>query len=284
MAGPTRQWEIKPYNDPPRALQNRVKKQMAQIYISYGITKSASTFAWQLIKRIAISGGLPIATLTSKSKGVNSPEDYIDPVSEKKLDLIRDDVGDSPVVIKTHGGVTPAAARLVAEGTAQVFVSYRDLRDIALSLLDHGGRSREKGIEDFAEFYEVSDTLEDIKAQIQRLEGWVRFCNPLLLPYDEICFDTPSTISRIADRLGVSVNIESICDEFKLNKNSIGQFNKGERRRFEREMDSVTSALFIKLFARYYQTYFPEEIQLGNIIPPSLNSAAETETVITDNP
>jgi len=33
---------------------------MTRIYICYGITKSASTFAWQLIKRTAISRGLPI--------------------------------------------------------------------------------------------------------------------------------------------------------------------------------------------------------------------------------
>jgi hypothetical protein len=238
---------------------------MPQIYICYGITKSASTFAWQLIKRIAISGGLPIATLTAKSKGANSPEDYIDPVSAQKLNLIKEDVGDLPVVIKTHGGVTPAAARAVAEGTAQVFVSYRDLREVALSLLDHGARSRRKGTKDFARFYEVSDTLEDIKTQTQRLEGWVRACDPLLLPYDEICFDTPSTIYRIAERLGVSVDIESICAEFRSNKQLIGQFNKGEKGRFEREMDTVTSALFIKSFARYYRTYFPEEIQAKNI-------------------
>jgi len=255
---------------------------MTRIYICYGITKSASTFAWQLIKRIAISGGLPIATLTSKSKGRNSPEDYIDPVSQTNLDLIRSDVGDFPVVIKTHGGVTPAAAGLVAEGKAEVFVSYRDLRDVALSLLDHGARSRAKGIKDFAQFHELADTLEDIKAQIQRLEGWVKSCKPLLLSYDEICFDTPSTISRIAERLGVSVDIEAIFAEFDLNKDLIGQFNKGERRRFEREMDSETSALFIETFVRYYRTYFPEEIKITKGIQSSFTTTAEP--VVMDSP
>jgi len=96
---------------------------MAPIYISYGITKSASTFAWQLIKRIAIVGGLPVATLTTKSKGANTPEDYIDPVSDEAIRAIRSDVGDLPVVIKTHGPVTPTVTRLVADGEAKVFAS-----------------------------------------------------------------------------------------------------------------------------------------------------------------
>jgi hypothetical protein len=236
---------------------------MGAIYISYGITKSASTFAWQLIKRIAVSGGLPVATLTAKSKGANSPEDYIDPVSDEKLNLIKAEVGDSPVVIKTHGGVTPAAKRLVAEGAAQVFVSYRDLRDVALSLLDHGATSRVKGIKDFAQFYEVSDTLDDIKSQVRRFEDWVQSCKPLLLPYDEICFDTLLSISRIAERLGVSVDVHSIFDEFSKNRNVIGQFNKGKRRRFEREMDTKTSAYFVDTFSSYYRIYLPEEIQMS---------------------
>jgi hypothetical protein len=257
---------------------------MTRIYISYGITKSASTFAWQLIKQTALIGGLPIATLTAKSKGANSPEDYIDPVSEENLNLIQEDVGDLPVVIKTHGGATPAAARLVADGTADVFASYRDLRDVALSLLDHGARSRAKGIKDFSEFREVEDTLEDIKVQVRRFENWVKLCNPLLLSYDEICFDTQSTISRIAGRLGVSVDVEAISNEFISNKNLIGQFNKGENRRFEREMDAKTSLFFVNAFAPYYQTYFPHEIEMttSNECWPSV--AAETVVPAASQP
>ena len=99
---------------------------MTRIYISYGITKSASTFAWQLIKRIAIGGGLPIATLTSRSKGKNSPVDYIDPLSEENLDLVKEDVGDLPVVIKTHKDVTPAIASgtILTLGTQQTCPSW----------------------------------------------------------------------------------------------------------------------------------------------------------------
>ena len=233
---------------------------MPRIFISYGITKSASTFAWQLIKHVAIAGGLPIATLTAKSKNGNSPEDYIDPVSEDNLALVKAEVGDRPVVIKTHGHVTPAVARLVADGTAQVFVSFRDPRDVALSLLDHGARSRRQGINDFAEFHEPIDTLETIRHQTQRFENWVKLCNPLLIPYDEICFNTKTTIMRIAGRLGVSVDAELISTEFHTSKHRIGQFNKGEGRRFEREMSAELSALFLAELSDYYRQYLPGEL------------------------
>ena len=232
---------------------------MARLYISYGIPKSASTFAWQLIKRIAIRGGLPIATLTAKSKGRNSLEDYIDPVSEEKLQLVRDEVGDAPVVIKTHGGATPAVIRLVAEGEAMAFASYRDLRDVALSLLDHAARSRMQGIADFAHLHTLQDTLPILETQVQRFEKWIASCAPLLIPYDEICFDTRATITRIADCIGVTVDVESIFAEFAGNKTAIGQFNKGERRRFEREMTHEDSTNIFNQFSEFYRKYMPGE-------------------------
>jgi SAM-dependent methyltransferase len=233
---------------------------MGTIYISYGITKSASTFAWQLIKRIAIAGGIPVATLTRKSKGANSPEDYIDPISDETIRAIQSDVGDLPVVIKTHGPVTPAAVQLVVGGQAKVFASYRDLRDVALSLLDHGARSRRMGIRDFAEFHELSDTIGSIEVQIRRFDDWVKSCEPLLIRYDEICFDTRKTIVRVAECLGVSVDIDSIFHDFEVNKTSIGQFNRGQKNRFEHEMDAAMSRLFLRKFDQYYRNYFPVEL------------------------
>jgi hypothetical protein len=175
-----------------------------------------------LIKRIAIAGGIPVATLTRASKGANSPEDYIDPISDETIGAIRSDVGDLPVVIKTHGPVTPAAVRLITDGKAKVFASYRDLRDVALSLLDHGTRSRRIGIKDFAEFYELSDTIGSIDVQVGRFDDWVKLCAPLLIPYDEICFDTRITIARIAKRLDVSVDIDAILDEFEFANRLLG--------------------------------------------------------------
>lgn len=251
---------------------------MAQIFISYGITKSASTFAWQLIKRVAIAGGLPVATLTAKSKGANSPEDYIDPISDERLALIRADIGDRPVVIKTHGRVTPAVARLVSAGAAQAFVSYRDLRDVALSLLDHAARSRALQISDFADLHTLTDTIPMLQEQVRRFEAWVTLCKPLLIPYDEICFDTKSTIHRVADRLGVSLNVDVIAEEFHNNKHLIGQFNKGKGRRFEDELEAETSLTFLKTFANYYKSYLPEEMTRTPVV------AAESESSTGSQP
>ncbi len=248
------------YVESPVLLGKPGDRSIGRLIISYGIPKSASTFAWQLIKKTAIAGGLPIATPTFKSKKVNSPEDYIDPLSEENLRLLHADTGAFPVVVKTHGGITPAVANLIASGNAAVFLSYRDLRDVALSLLDHGQRSRALGIDDFADLHTPEETISLLETQIQRFDSWVTSCDPVLIPYDEICFDTSKTISRVAERLDVVVDIETILREFAENKRSIGQFNKGKRARYETEMTDDISARFISAFPQYYSKYFPDAL------------------------
>ena len=91
---------------------------------------------------------------------------------------------------------------------------------------------------DFANLYTLKDTVVSLQHQIKRFENWVRTCAPLLIPYDEICFDTITTITRIAERIGVGVDAEAVRNKFMSDPRVIGQFNKGEKRRFEHEMEA----------------------------------------------
>jgi hypothetical protein len=213
-----------------------------------------------LAKRIAKLGGMDVATLTKYSKGSYAPEDAIDPVSAEKLALVQEEIGDRCAVIKTHGARTPAAARLVDEGRAQVFVSYRDLRDVTLSLIDHGARTRAAGGKDFAEFLKPRDSITMLTDAVSRMQTWMTDCNPLLVPYDEVAFDTRTTVARIAERLGVHVSVEEVLDAFKDKQQSIIQFNKGIKDRYKSELDEEDSQLFLTHFHDFYEKYYPEAL------------------------
>ena len=53
----------------------------------------------------------------------------------------------SPIVVKTHSRLTPAARRLLENGNAIGHCSYRDPREVILSLLDAGDKARQLGLE-----------------------------------------------------------------------------------------------------------------------------------------
>ena len=231
---------------------------MGKIFICYGIPKSASSFTWQLVKRTATIGGLDVATLTVYSKGKPTPEDAIDPVSGKNLALVQEEIADRCAVIKTHGAQTKEAAELVKQGQSKIFVSYRDLRDVALSLIDHGQRSRSRGATDFSQFLEPRDSLVTLTDAVRRMQSWVDTCDPLLISYEDVSFDTENTVKRIAQKLEVQVSVDEVLRFFEHKKDVIIHFNKGVRDRHQTEMDPETSALFLNTFPEYYKRYFPD--------------------------
>jgi hypothetical protein len=91
----------------------------------------------------------------------------------------------------------------------------------------------------------------------------------LLIPYDEICFDTRITIQKIADVLRVPVDIGAIFTEFSNDKARIGQFNIGRPRRFYSEMSLEVSDLFLAHFRSFYEEYYPQELPRAPLLDGS---------------
>ncbi|HEX3870735.1 MAG TPA: hypothetical protein VHV77_09880, partial [Pirellulales bacterium] len=181
---------------------------------------------------------------------------YIEQLTPQAIERIGEDIGDASVVIKTHSGLTPATSQLLTGRGVRVFASYRDPRDVALSLLDHGARSRKLGIKDFATFHTVRDTIPLLRTQVRLFRDWAKFPGTLIIPYDEISFNTQTTISRVADHLGVSVDVDRIFVEFDSAKDKIVQFNKGVRSRHKTEMDEATNEMFLNMFKGFYAAFF----------------------------
>lgn len=221
---------------------------------------SASIFTWQLVKRIAILGGLSVATLSDEVKGKDTPEDTVDPVSEDRLKLIEEAIGDRCAVVRTHGGMTPYAKALVDQGRAQVFVSCRDLRNVALSLIEPDEKRRATGGDDDGETRDARDSIEMLQDAVRRLQSWVDGCDPLMISYDSASFDIGKTIAQIAARLEVDVRVDDVLGD---KKGSVIPFNRGFRNRYATEMDKDTSRLFLRSFRDYYRAYFPEVLPLA---------------------
>ncbi|MCY1669389.1 hypothetical protein [Rhizobium sp. SL86] len=221
------------------------------IYICYGLTKSASTFLYQITEEILRCSGGDICRIVRP--GRNIFENYFDRISTNFLERIAAKAGDRHVVLKTHGPLDPDVARLIASGELKANASFRDPREIALSMVDHGKRARKLGERPFSEIVTIADTFSAIDTQISYLRQWTQTNNVKALSYNQVCFDTKNTITNIANQIGFDLNSDHVLRIFNQ-KRLIGQINIACPLRY-REMSNLDQNLFLKRYRDFYDDF-----------------------------
>lgn len=222
------------------------------IYICYGITKSASTFLYQLTEEMFRAAGRPVARLAPPFvAGVL--DNYFNIIDDELLGRIDDHTGGADIVLKTHGPPRGRVADLVASGRVLASAAIRDPREIALSMVDHGARARRWRSTPFSEFETLTDTLNSLDIQIDIFEEWAAIDRVAVILYNEICYDTATVISTIADQLKVEVEADQVLAAFE-DKRIIGQFSKGKALRYS-EMSAADQAVFLDRYASIYASF-----------------------------
>ncbi|KRE15806.1 hypothetical protein ASE63_16395 [Bosea sp. Root381] len=223
------------------------------IYISYGVTKSASTFLYQLTEETFRTAGRKVARLGHPFRPIDSVENYFNFIETELLDEIETAIGGQDIVLKTHGTPPRDLAQLVASGRVMGSASIRDPREIALSMLDHGTRSRRWRSSRFSEFVTVADTLHALDLQIACFLNWAGTPGVAVFNYNDICFDSAAVVRSIAAQIGAEVDAEAVVGTFG-SKTTIGQFSKGKALRYT-EMDNRDQTLFLERFKALYSAY-----------------------------
>ena len=245
---------------PDWALRWRRHHLSRALIVSYGMPKSASTFAWLVIKDVLVAGGAPVATLSAAAKGNEATEDFVERLWPERLAAIRDEIGDDCAVVKTHGlTVRPGEIEQAGFERTIVFVQHRDPRDIALSLIDHGARSRAEGVPDFAQCTDVPACFPVLDHAIRALEGWARHPNAVPVDYDSLCFDTEATIARIAATCGLHVDPARIAARY-AERERITQFNKGQSARWRQEMSPRHAELLERRYSGYFRRFGGKDV------------------------
>ncbi len=220
------------------------------IYICYGITKSASTFLYQLTEELFSAAGYTVCRIRRPKRG--DRENYYDQITAPLIDKIERRAKGRAVVLKTHGRLDPAVARYIEDGRVKACATYRDPREIAMSMADNGARSRELGILPFSEIVKPEDALPSIDLQIAYLAEWLAVPGVETFSYNEVCFSTCNALRRIRDQIGVTVDDDISTIPFR-NRMLIGQFNVGKPLRY-RDMDEATQAVFLERYQSFYST------------------------------
>jgi hypothetical protein len=215
----------------------------------FGIHKSASTFAYRL------------ATATSIHifKGEVLTGSDVEKINAKFVDLNQDLINsaDELLIQKTHAGSDINLSKLDKEGTLKVIVSIRDLRDIALSMLDAGKQEREAGKKNqMAGVRNFDDAIVQIHKDLIAHNKWCDSTQPLYVPYPEIREFPEKVVKKMANFLfDQKLNRKQcIAISDSVSRNTI-RLNKGIHQRFLTEMADDDSQKILDSFKDYYKNF-----------------------------
>jgi len=227
----------------------------------YGQTKSGTTLAFELIKSVLDSAGHKQHKLLGEPVDARSSINYIEALTRKKLNDLLSTIGSRWIAVKTHSGIAdPLFAyveRLQGERRLQLVVSYRDPRDICLSLLDAGEAARVSGAKRFSHVTDLAVAKKRVAAQAEIFFKWAAVPGALLLYHDMVAFDPDTAIDRIESCLGLRADHEGV--KRHVFAEAFTQKSKAQRNRFLSELTEHQNGEMKHLFSAFISNFVEGE-------------------------
>lgn len=228
----------------------------ARIYVSYGLVKSGSTFAFELTKKLLEQHGLPQPRLSDQAAAAGHAINFATNWNREHVRAMSAEAAASgtTVVLKTHVKPRPAIARELAAERAVGHAIYRDPRDMALSLVDAGARAREKGSQAFSDIENIEDAIVHIDAHLKNFYAWVELPGITPVDYETLTSRTAAFVETLSAQTGLEFDAEpAIADVLE---NEFIQLNKGVQKRYRSEMATADSDRFLRRYASLFERFF----------------------------
>ena len=254
----------------------RAFKMAPLLYFSYGMTKTGSTLAFELARSALDLCGYPQDPAKLEGIIINARLNFVNTLQKaglQKTMAYARKLGH-PLVLKTHARPPEELADMIKRGEAVVQVSYRDPRDMALSMLDHGIRARARGSNSFSELKTLEQTLENIRQQFETLSLWLKLPNVLPLYFEDVGFATPAAAKQVLQRLGLRLDAKTLADV--VHQHRFTQKNKAKALRYPDEMAVGQSEAIAQEFAPFIAKFITNRAELPTDGRPLL---APTETI-----
>ena len=242
------------------------------LYFSYGMTKTGSTLAFQMVRSALDLCGFPQDRLDLDVVDPNLRRNFVNHITDEQLDKLKEEARKRgyPLVLKTHMRPDPGVVKMIQSGEAIAHAGYRDPRDMILSMLDHAKKSRAEGLSNFGELETVDQTLENIRGQFNTLTAWLRLPGTMPLYFEDIAFDTVEPIKRILQRLRLKFD-PALLSDIVLNQR-FTQKNKGVRLRYPNEMTKEDSSRIAQEFEPFITRFINNRSTLAEdgrvLLPP----------------
>ena len=242
------------------------------LYFSYGMTKTGSTLAFQMVRSALDLCGYPQDRVDLDVVDSNLRQNFVNHISDQQLEQLKSEAKNRgyPIVLKTHTRPDPCIVKMIQSGEAIAHAGYRDPRDMVLSMLDHAEKSRAEGLSGFGELKTIEQTLENIRGQFNTLTAWLRLPGTMPLYFEDIAFDTVRPMKKILERLKLKFDPDLLSDI--VLKQRFTQRNKGVRFRHPNEMSAENSALIAHEFEPFISRFIDNRHMLATdgrvLLPP----------------
>lgn len=215
-----------------------------------GMQKSGSGWLFSLTNSIlARSGGVDARRVQSglvASRLLDGPNCLVGIVRWPQMSMLYGlSLRHGSFVVKTHDAPTSAVRSLCGSGRARAIYSYRDLRDVALSALDHGRRLRLEGrTGSLRTITTLEEALRYADGLVPTWRDWLSCPGTLALRFEDAVTDPATVVRRITDHLGVRLDSSEVRDLLEEFPPGMGNpdwsdglhFNKGVAGRHRSEM------------------------------------------------
>ncbi|WP_354694211.1 sulfotransferase domain-containing protein [Elongatibacter sediminis] len=157
------------------------------------------------------------------------------------------------VVVKNHWELTALLKSFVKLGVVKVTMNFRDPRDVILSALDHGRRSRAKGVKtgEFTEYHSVVDSIPFVKKLVSVFIAWSDYSPVHLIKYEDLISEPVTELKKMAAFLEWEVSedqVRSVVQHQRTVRKEALNFNKGTTQRWKVEMTDDEVAQTTKAF------------------------------------
>lgn len=179
------------------------------LILCYGITKSGSTLAFELVKGMLASVGHPQDVLPGGVVFPGKKINFVTKVNRESIDRLLAAIPDGrTIAVKTHvmfdRETFAYLEGLQAERKVQAIASYRDPRDICLSLIDANARARLMGKDSWARATDLENTVPVVQRQLRVFGNWASMKGTLRLNYAVVAFAPDEAIDAIERVLGIT--------------------------------------------------------------------------------
>ena len=229
------------------------------IILSFGMPKSASSFAFQLVSEMAGLAGYDQLEIRRKYL-VGHQQNAFQMLNPGNCGGLFQSIPDDEIyTIKTHGSFCEPIEHGLSHGKIKALATYRDPLDMAVSLLDAGEKERLRPThqqrKDFAELFTLSDAIKVIDWSVDEADKWLSNPFTMNVPYTEVFNGAEQVAIKLQNFLGLGENAVVACNKYLLNKNKILEYNVGGLERWKNRLTSGEADLLMSRYEGFRTTW-----------------------------